>query len=84
MRMMGRLLAGLALGGATAAPAAAQRDAGDEAWTAGRHEEARIAYERVLAEDPHDARANLRLGILLSWRGELDSSLALLARARAA
>jgi tetratricopeptide (TPR) repeat protein len=62
----------------------AQQQEADEAWNAGRYEEARSAYARVLAQDSSAFRANFRLGILLSWEGKLDSSLALLARARAA
>jgi tetratricopeptide (TPR) repeat protein len=60
----------------------AQQREGDEAWNAGRYEEARAAYERVLAEDPAAFRANFRVGILLSREGKLDSSLVLLSRAR--
>jgi tetratricopeptide (TPR) repeat protein len=62
----------------------AQQPEGDAAWNAGRYDEARSAYERVLAQDPAAFRANFRVGILLSWEGKLDSSLVLLARARAA
>jgi tetratricopeptide (TPR) repeat protein len=62
----------------------AQESQADEAWNAGRYQEARSAYERVLARDPSAFRANFRLGILLSWAGKLDSSLVLLARARTA
>jgi tetratricopeptide (TPR) repeat protein len=65
-------------------PLSAQQREGDEAWNAGRYEEARSAYERVLSEDPAAFRANFRIGILLSWEGKLDSSLVLLARARTA
>jgi tetratricopeptide (TPR) repeat protein len=60
----------------------AQQREGDEAWNAGRYEEARSAYERVLAQDSTAFRANFRVGILLSREGKLDSSLVLLARAR--
>jgi tetratricopeptide (TPR) repeat protein len=67
-----------------ALPLSAQQREGDEAWNAGRYEEARSAYQRVLAEDPTAFRANFRIGILLSWEGKLDSSLVLLARARTA
>ena len=65
-------------------PLSAQQREGDEAWNAGRYEEARAAYERVLAEDPAAFRANFRVGILLSWEGKLDSSLVVLSRARTA
>ncbi|MBA3444087.1 MAG: tetratricopeptide repeat protein [Gemmatimonadales bacterium] len=61
-----------------------QQHEADKAWTEGRYETARIGYERVLQEDPNAARANLRLGILLSWKGKLDSSLVLIGRARIA
>jgi tetratricopeptide (TPR) repeat protein len=61
---------------------AQQRDA-DVAWTQGRHEAARAGYLRVLAENPNDVRANLRIGVLLSWQGKLDSALVFLHRARA-
>jgi tetratricopeptide (TPR) repeat protein len=37
----------------------------------------------VLTQFPHDVRANLRLGVLFSWQGKLDSSLVYLGRARA-
>jgi len=61
-----------------------QQNEADKAWTEGRYETARIGYERVLQQDPNAARANLRLGILLSWKGKLDSSLVLIGRARIA
>jgi tetratricopeptide (TPR) repeat protein len=63
-------------------PLWAQEKEADEAWDQGRHEAARAGYERVLQQNPHAARANLRLGILLSWAGKLDSALVLIARAR--
>ena len=62
---------------------AAQQVEADSAWRAGRYQAARKAYERVLTQDPQSPRANLRLGILLSWEGKLDSSLVLISRARA-
>jgi tetratricopeptide (TPR) repeat protein len=65
-------------------PVAAQQKDADEAWSQGRYEAARAGYERVLKQDPAAARANLRLGILLSWKGKLDSALILIARARKA
>jgi tetratricopeptide (TPR) repeat protein len=37
----------------------------------------------VLAQNPRDVRANLRVGVMLSWQGKLDSALVHLARARA-
>lgn len=63
--------------------AAQQTQAADQAWLEGRYDAARTAYLRVLAQEPHNVRANLRLGVLLSWEGKLDSSLVLIGRARA-
>ena len=63
---------------------AAQEAQGDSAWSRGRYDEARAAYERVLAKDPNAAVANLRIGVMLSWRGRLDSAMTYIARARAA
>ncbi len=63
---------------------AAQQTVADEAWVQGRYETARLGYQQVLAQDPRDIHANLRMGMLLSWQGKLDSSLVFLARARAA
>jgi hypothetical protein len=61
----------------------AQQKEADEAWNQGRYEAARAAYEQILRQDPSAARANLRMGIMLSWQGKLDSALTLIARARA-
>jgi tetratricopeptide (TPR) repeat protein len=72
----------LLLAGGLAAPLAGQQREGDEAWNAGRYDDARVAYQQVLETDPNAGRANLRMGILLSWQGKLDSALILLARAR--
>jgi tetratricopeptide (TPR) repeat protein len=78
----GFLVASLSLVGA--APLAAQQSEANEAWTQGRYDAARAGYQRVLAQNPRDVRANLRIGVLLSWQGKLDSALIYLARARAA
>ena len=77
-----RWLLGLACAGWVAVPLAAQQREGDEAWNHGRHDEARAAYERVLATDSTAFRANLRIGVMLSWQGKQDSALAFIARAR--
>ena len=77
----GFLIASVSLLGAI--PVVAQQSEADEAWTHGRYDAARAAYQRVLAQNPRDVRANLRIGVLLSWRGRLDSSLIYLGRARA-
>ncbi|HKV73248.1 MAG TPA: tetratricopeptide repeat protein, partial [Gemmatimonadales bacterium] len=58
-----------------AASLQAQVRLGDSAWAAGDFKLARSAYERALAENPGFARANYRVGILLSWDGNLDSAL---------
>ena len=76
------LVAALVLFGV--APLGAQQKEADEAWSRGHYEEARAGYERVLRQNPSAARANLRMGIILSWQGKLDSALAFIARARAA
>ncbi len=60
----------------------AQLPEGNRAWAAGRYDEARAAYERVLQADPRSVRALYRLGVLASWRNQLDSALVLLRRAR--
>jgi Flp pilus assembly protein TadD len=73
---------GLAVLGVT--PLSAQEREANEAWIQGRRDAARAAYQRVLAANPRDALANLRIGLMLSWQGKLDSSLIYLARARAA
>lgn len=65
------------------APLHAQQREADEAWNQGRYDVARAAYARVLASNPQSARANLRIGVILSWQGKLDSALVFLARARA-
>lgn len=62
----------------------AQEKDADEAWDQNRHKAAKAGYEQVLKQNPNSAHANLRLGILLSWSGELDSALVLIARARSA
>lgn len=67
-----------------AMPLSAQEKEADEAWDQGRRGAAQAGYERVLKQNPDAVRANLRLGILLSWAGKLDSALVLIARARAA
>ena len=78
----GLLLLSLAMGGVSSLRAQ-QREA-DQDWAAGRYAAARAEYQQILATNPSSVRANLRLAILLSWEGKLDSSLVHLARARAA
>jgi tetratricopeptide (TPR) repeat protein len=63
-------------------PLTAQEREADEAWAQGRYEVARAAYQRVLATNPQAIRANLRMGVMLSWQGKLDSALVFLGRAR--
>ncbi len=41
-----------------------------------------MGYEQALRQNPADAQANLRIGIMLSWQGKLDSALTYIARAR--
>jgi tetratricopeptide (TPR) repeat protein len=68
---------------AASTPLLAQQKEADEAWSQGRLEAALSGYRQVLAQNPRDTRANLRVGVILSWNGKLDSSLVYLARARA-
>jgi tetratricopeptide (TPR) repeat protein len=77
----GLLLLAMVLVGFTSLPA--QEPEGDQAWSQGRYDVARAAYAKVLASNPESARANLRIGVILSWQGKLDSALVFLARARA-
>jgi tetratricopeptide (TPR) repeat protein len=72
----------LALLMACAPALVAQQREGDEAWSHGRLDEARAAYERVLATDSTAFHANLRVGLMLAWKGKQDSALVLIARAR--
>jgi tetratricopeptide (TPR) repeat protein len=65
-------------------PLQAQQATADSAWNQGRFDAARAGYTRALAANPKSVKANLRLGILLSWQGKLDSALILLNRARVA
>lgn len=81
-RRCARSLLGLACAGWMGVPLAAQQREGDDAWNHGRHDEARAAYERVLAADSTAFRANLRIGVMLSWQGKQDSALVFIARAR--
>lgn len=76
------LLAALVLFGVT--PLEAQEKAADQAWSQGNYDAARAGYEEVLRQNPSAAQANLRIGLMLSWQGKLDSALTFLARARAA
>jgi tetratricopeptide (TPR) repeat protein len=68
----------------SSAQLSAQQAEADQAWSQGRYEAARAAYQQVLTRDPRDVRANLRIGVLLSWQGKLDSALVFIRRARAA
>ena len=79
-----RAALGLCLLAAVGAPLAAQQHEGDEAWNQGRFDDARAAYEQVLAADSTPFRANLRMGVMLSWQGKHDSALIFIARARRA
>ncbi len=74
----------LVIGLLSSSQLSAQQTEADQAWSQGRYEAARAAYQQVLARDPRDIRANLRIGLLLSWRGKPDSALAFIRRARAA
>ena len=51
--------------------------AGDQAWAASRYDDALRSYSEVLRRDSSSARALFRVATLLSWRNELDRSVAL-------
>lgn len=52
--------------------------AGDSAWTAGGHAEARSAYARVLALDSAgSSRAVYRLAVMYTWDGNLRGAIPL-------
>jgi len=72
----------LAAAGPIRSPLAAQLEVGDSAWNEGRFEEARVAYEHALTEDPNSVHASYRLALMLAWNSQHDSALALLRRAR--
>ena len=48
--------------------------AGDEAWRAGRFDEALERYEAVLRQDSTSARAVFRVATMLAWRNDLSRS----------
>lgn len=58
-------------------PIAHLLEAGDEAWRAGRFDEAFARYGAVLRRDSTLARAAFRVATLLAWRNDLDRSAAL-------
>ena len=79
----GFLALGLLCASATVRPCAAQTEAADAAWAREDFHTARVEYEKVIALEYGNVRANYRLGILLAWDNKLDSSLVMLGRARA-
>ena len=81
--MIRRVLAVAALMLASISQLSAQAPEGDQLWEAGSFDQARQAYERELAGNPRSVHSLYRLGVLASWRGDLDSALALAATARA-
>ena len=60
---------------AQTAPSVAQLvQAGDEAWRAGKLDEAFTRYEAVLGRDSTSARAVFRVATMLAWRNDLSRS----------
>jgi tetratricopeptide (TPR) repeat protein len=49
----------------------------DEAWNAGKYEDAFVRYQDVLRRDSTSARAVFRVATLLAWRNDLDRSVSL-------
>lgn len=88
MRLAGRRLPmlGVALAALAALAAApslgAQTAVGDSLWRLGKMDEARLAYERAIAEDRNAVRANFRLAQAQAWNSNIDSALVLLRAAR--
>jgi len=66
----------------SSSPLSAQQRESDQAWDTGRFEEARGAYQVVLAGNPDAFQANLRIGLMLAWQGRHDSALAHIRLAR--
>ena len=60
------------------APAAAQAPAADSLFASGRLQLAAEAYSRQLAENPSDAAAEIRLGLLALWANRLEAAESLL------
>jgi Flp pilus assembly protein TadD len=51
--------------------------AGDQAWTAGKYDDALRLYSAVLTRDSASARATFRAATILGWRNDFDRSVAL-------
>jgi tetratricopeptide (TPR) repeat protein len=49
----------------------------DQAWTAGRYDDALVGYQAVLGRDSTSARAVFRVATLLAWRNDLERSVSL-------
>jgi Flp pilus assembly protein TadD len=75
----GALAVAVALWGS---PLAAQLPEAEDAFNRGAYAVARAAYERVLATDSLNERAQFRLAVLDSWDGHLSRSLARFVRLR--
>jgi tetratricopeptide (TPR) repeat protein len=72
------LLLGMLIAGAAHGQTAAVLARADAAWTANRHDEAYAAYDSVVRADSNAAsRAVYRLGVLKSWRNDLQASIRL-------
>lgn len=54
--------------------------AGDQAWSAGNHGDALRLYSEILSRDSTSERALFRVATLLSWKNDLDHSIALFRR----
>ena len=85
IRRLASILSALALALVARAPARAQTTptvaelmaSADDAWRARRYDAALDTYTRVLSRDSSVARAVIRAATLLSWRNDLDRSIAL-------
>jgi tetratricopeptide (TPR) repeat protein len=62
---------------AQSTPVATLLASADEAWIAGRYDDAFVRYSQVLQQDSSSARALFRTATLLAWRNDLDRSISL-------
>jgi tetratricopeptide (TPR) repeat protein len=68
------LLAPAVAGSQNARPVADVLAAGDQAWTAGRFDDALERYQAVLQQDSTSLRALFRVATVLGWRHDLERS----------
>jgi tetratricopeptide (TPR) repeat protein len=87
MRTRSKVFAFVAIAAATLTPARARGQgeprlpeilaSADQAWGAGKYDDAFARYQAVLRRDSTSARAAFRVATLLAWRNDLDRSISL-------